>query len=194
MIRAEQLVTKHGPAVGATMSQPLDHLVACHRRIEERLEGLERAARHLEDRHEEALEVIGNCFRFLTSNGAWHTADEEESVFPRLVGRMTDEESRFLRDLEREHRDVETLLEDLKNLHPLLAVRGGDQEGTARRFRQGAATLCSAYRGHIAAEDERLIPLAKRILRETELSVLSREMRARRGLAVEAGPEASDPL
>jgi len=194
MIRAEQLLAKQGTEAKATLDRPLDHLVACHRRIEERLEGLERAACHLEDRHEEALEVIGNCFRFLTSNGAWHTADEEESVFPRLVGRMADEESRFLRDLEGEHRDVERLLEELRNLHSLLAVSGRDQQETAQRFRQGVATLCAAYRRHIAAEDGRLIPLAKRILGEADLTALSRAMRSRRGLAPEAGPEVSDPL
>lgn len=194
MIRAEQLVAKQGTEVRATLDRPLDHLVACHRRIEERLDGLERAARHLEDRHEETLDVIGNCFRFLTSNGAWHTADEEESVFPRLVGRMTDEESRFLRDLEGEHRDVEKLLEELETLHPLLAACGEDQSETVRRFRRGVATLCAAYRTHIAKEDGRLIPIAKRILREADLTGLSREMRARRGLAAEAEPEVSYPL
>ncbi len=194
MIRAEQLVAKQGTEARATLDRPLDHLVACHRRIEEQLEGLERAACHLEDRHEEALDVVGNCFRFLTSNGAWHTADEEESVFPRLVGRMSDEESRFLRDLEGEHRDVERLLEELRNLHHLLAAGGRVQEGTARRFRQGVSTLCAAYRRHIAAEDGRLIPLAQRILGEADLTALSWEMRSRRRLAAGAGAEASGPL
>ncbi len=100
MIRLEQITDKPEMGAKATLDRPLDHLVACHRRIEERLEILERAAVHLGDRRDEAMETIENCFRFLDSNGMWHTADEEESIFPRLQGRLNQTDAQFLRSLE----------------------------------------------------------------------------------------------
>ena len=39
----------------SSLDRPLDHLMACHRRIEERLEVMERAAAHLGDLRAEAL-------------------------------------------------------------------------------------------------------------------------------------------
>ena len=47
MITPQQLI--QGPQEGeqATLDRPLEHLVACHRRIEERLRTLERVGDHL---------------------------------------------------------------------------------------------------------------------------------------------------
>jgi len=54
----------------------------CHRRIEERLATLERAAEHLNDRTGAALVAFRSVFEFMDSAGVLHTADEEESLFP----------------------------------------------------------------------------------------------------------------
>jgi hypothetical protein len=53
----------------------------------------------------------------------------------------------------------------------------------AVRFRIALSRLCELYRGHIAAEDETLIAIGNRVLAEPELREISREMKARRGLA-----------
>ncbi|MCC7175872.1 MAG: hemerythrin domain-containing protein [Bryobacterales bacterium] len=189
MIRVEEIGNKpRTTEETATLDRPLDHLLACHRRIEERLAVLERAANHLEDRRGEALTAIGNSIRFLDSNGVWHTADEEESVFPRIAGRISEENRRFLQDLEAQHRDAEKHVEDLRAVYSLLISEGDarpDRE-LPQRFREAVAALCADYRKHIAAEDERLLPLARSALNEVELKALSREMRIRRGLTAEA--------
>lgn len=70
----------------STPDAPLEHLMACHRRIEERLATFERAGEALVERREEALKAIRSAFAFMESNGAMRTWDEEESVFPRLRG------------------------------------------------------------------------------------------------------------
>jgi hemerythrin-like domain-containing protein len=157
MISVEQLV-RGSREEGATLDRPLEHLVACHRRIEDRLSVLERAG-----------EAIAGCFRFFDSNGAWHTADEEDSLFPRIQARLTPEELAFLKQLEQEHREAEGLYSELQDL--------------AGRFRTVAGRLCELYRGHIAAEDETLIAIGNRVLAEAELREISGEMKARRGLA-----------
>lgn len=182
MIRAEQIGA--GPAQSSvTLDQPLDHLVACHRRIEERLEILERAAEHLVDRREEAMEAIENCFRFLDSNGVWHTADEEESVFPRLRGKVKEQEDLFLRALEADHRKLEDTYEEVKTRHRALSEVASLNAEDVGSFIEVVRRLCGLYREHIAAENDRLIRTAREILDTIQLSAISREMKVRRGLA-----------
>jgi hemerythrin-like domain-containing protein len=183
MIRLEQITDKPEMGAKATLDRPLDHLVACHRRIEERLEILERAAAHLGDRRDEAMEAIENCFRFLDSNGMLHTADEEESIFPRLQGRLNQTDAEFLRNLEAEHREADGLYERLKELLAGLAAAGpGTSEGLIEDFADVVRRLCEIYRRHIAAEDAHLIGIARAGLNESQLCEISREMKIRRGL------------
>jgi hypothetical protein len=61
-----------------TIDTPLEHLSACHRRIEDRLATLGRAADHLGKSPDEALEAIRKSLKFLESNGA-PTMDQEAS-------------------------------------------------------------------------------------------------------------------
>ncbi len=183
VIRIEQIGAAPGGAK-ATLDEPLDHLLACHRRIEERLEILERAAGHLEDRREEALEAIGKCFHFLETNGAWHTADEEESVFPRMRYRTGAENAEFLRRLEADHRDVESTYAAVKDRYGALS---SDNPAHARDamagFREEVLRVCGQYRAHIQAEDSRLIGMARAALGDADLAAISSEMKARRGLS-----------
>ena len=172
MITVERML--HPPEATTTLDRPLDHLVACHRRIEERLAILERVAGHLESRRQEALEAAAACFRFFDSNGVWHTADEEESLFPRLRPRLTAEELAYIEQLEQQHREADTLYVELKSLAG--AAEPGD------RFRALVARLSDLYRSHIASEDRTLIALGRRALTEVELSAISGEMKRRRRL------------
>ena len=109
MIRPETLFQ----AKGDTLSRPLEHLKACHRRIEERLETLERIAENLDTRREEAAAALERVFAFLDSSGALHTADEEESVFPRLTPRLERAEMSFLAGLEHDHTTAHQLYAEL---------------------------------------------------------------------------------
>jgi len=184
MIRLQQINATPGGMVNATLDQPIDHLLACHRRIEERLEILERATDHLPLRNEEALEAIRNCFRFLDSNGAWHTADEEESIFTRLRGLLPEKDYPFLSGLEDDHRQAELVYKELKDRFEslsdsVLAYAADSLAG----FREQVGRLSELYRNHIAAEEASLLGMARAVLNEEQLSVISREMKARRGLA-----------
>src|SRR6476620_8841020 len=93
---------------------PIDHLQACHRRIENRLDTLERAGEHLEDLFEESLLAIFNSLRFMDTSGVRHTVDEEESVFPRLRNSLSEEQIQYLDQLESQHREVDKLYGSLK--------------------------------------------------------------------------------
>lgn len=172
MIHLERITSSSNQPARASLDQPLDHLLACHRRIEERLEILERAADHLANRRAEAVQAMENCFRFLDSNGVWHTEDEEQSVFPRLRGRINDQDARFLSDLEADHREAERTYRELKTRF--------QDAGAIEGIRELVRCLCRHYRQHIAAEDAHLISLAREALGKSELAAISREMKARR--------------
>ena len=150
----------------STIDHPLEHLVACHDRIEERLKVLERCVDSLETRPAEARAALESVFRYFESSGITHTADEEESVFPRMQDRLTEQEAALVADLERQHREADELYARLKS--------GPIDRETVDRF-------CALYRAHIATENRDLIAAARRVLAPAELDDISAEMKRRRG-------------
>ena len=159
----------------ATIDTPLEHLTACHRRIEERLATLERAGEVLESvvesKRAEAREAIASALRFLDSSGVMHTRDEEGSLFPRLNPRLDAAEREYVERLECQHREVDEVYAELKS-----AVAEND----AARYRSAVARLARLYREHIGSEDEILTGLARRCLSAADLEAIAAEMRERR--------------
>ncbi|MFN7921708.1 MAG: hemerythrin domain-containing protein [Bryobacteraceae bacterium] len=150
----------------ATLDKPLEHLLACHQRILERMSMLERATAAAGEKPEESAELIAKVLRFLDSNGAWHTEDEENSVFPRLAGKVGEDEVAYLNELTRQHEDLDAALDRFK----------------AERSQANAAALADGYRKHIAFEESRLGGIIKRVLSEEEFAAVSVEMKQRRGI------------
>ena len=157
---------------------PIDHLLACHRRIENRLQILERAGEHLEDRFEESLLAILNSLRFMDTSGVLHTVDEEESVFPRLRAYLPADEIRYLDHLESQHREVDEVYSSLKETISSLQLQRTPEH--AALYRELVAKLVAAYRAHIASEDTVLMEMARRALSPAELTDIKAEMRSRR--------------
>ncbi|MDR3719592.1 MAG: hemerythrin domain-containing protein [Bryobacteraceae bacterium] len=178
MIHAD-LLTAKGPAESATLDRPLDHLVACHRRIEDKLCVLERASAHMEDRTGEALHACHSAFAFLDSSGVLHTEDEEKSVFPRIRLHATSEEQAYLDGLEAQHREVEACFTRLKSLTGQLE-RDPSAAPAREAFAQGVAKLAGLYRAHIASENEVLTAIGRERLDEVALAEIAFEMRQRR--------------
>lgn len=178
MIHADQLTAK-GPAQSATLDRPLDHLMACHQRIEDKLCVLERASAHMEDRTEEALRACHSVFTFLDSSGVFHTEDEEESMFPRIRLRATAEELVYLDSLEAQHREVEGCLARVRSLTKQLE-RDPLPLHTRQAFAETVVKLVSLYRAHMASENETLTEIARARLDEVALAEIAFEMRLRR--------------
>lgn len=166
---------------GSTLDRPLDHLTACHRRIEDRLAALGCVIPFLNDKREEALQVISNALSFFKTNGAWHTADEEESVFPRLSPSLTTEENMLLDRLDQEHRRAESLHLELERVVAAMAAESPIAPALADEYAGLVASLTSLYSTHIEVEDSRLMAIGAR-LTLGELAAISREMKVRRGL------------
>lgn len=157
----------------STLASPLEHLLACHRRIEQRLSTFVKAGAELEARPEQALAAIASAMRFMDTNGARHTQDEEQSVFPRLKPHLTAQELAFVEGLEAEHVEAEGIYVAMK-----AAVHG--LPASKATYLKLAERLETIYRKHIQAEDEILMALARRDLQAPEIVAISGEMRARR--------------
>jgi hemerythrin-like domain-containing protein len=167
-------------ASAATIDTPIEHLMACHRRIEQRLETLINAAGHIGNDRARVLEAIQRSLEFLDTSGALHTQDEEASLFPRLRPKLSNSEAAFVDSLEAQHVEAGSVYADLKRLAATLNTSGSSTADSIASYRECASRLRALYRDHIRAEDEILTALAKRSLGELEISEISREMRARR--------------
>jgi len=173
-------VIQIGAAPSATIDSPIEHLMACHRRIEQRLDTLVDAAGHIENDRIAAFTAIAHSLHFLDTSGALHTEDEEASLFPRLRGKLSSAEVAFVESLEAQHTEAESIFAELKRLALQLEAEDACSPLLIDQYRGCAEGLRSLYRAHIQAEDENLTPLAKRCLDDAEIAGISREMRERR--------------
>lgn len=173
MISVDQL-TRPTPA-RVTAEHPLDHLVACHQRVEDRLVILERAASQLNDQPRAAREVLHAVFRFFETAGVLHTRDEEESVFPRLMLHVNLAERSYLANLTIQHREAEEVYSLLQDEPPV----GSD----LTEYLAMVHRFCALYRAHIASENEHLIDAARRLLSPEEIDEVGDEMRERRHIS-----------
>jgi hemerythrin-like domain-containing protein len=174
-------VIQIGAGLPPVDEQPLDHLVACHDRILDRLRTLERVGETLEAQPEPALAALSNALHFLETSGRLHTLDEEESVFPRMRRHLTHAEQDYLDSLEAQHREKEQVYSDLRALASNL--RQGITSERVVQYRQLAHRLAELYRTHIESENTILVALGKRCLDTSELAVIRSEMKARRSVS-----------
>lgn len=158
---------------------PLGVLRACHRRIERQLATLGRLRRHLPEHHadRDARLAATAILRYFDTAAVHHHADEEASLFPRLL-RAAPDMAGLAAALEREHGE---LAAHWMRIRPLLSaiVAGSGAYLPAR----GVAALCDAYAAHIAREEGALLPRAAEALSADDLAAIGGEMAARRDVA-----------
>jgi hemerythrin-like domain-containing protein len=164
--------------VGApSFDDPLGMLRACHGRIERQLATLERLARHLPEHgaDADARAAARAILRYFDTAAPNHHADEEASVFPRLIARSPAARD-LVQQLDSEHA---TLAANWRKLRPLLSGIASGQRAT---LPPGLVhEIHEAYDAHIATENDVLLPMCSDILKPEELAAIGGEMAARRG-------------
>ncbi len=165
-------------------SDPTGLLTDCHRRIEMFLGALESVAKVIDKPpDDETRQALENALRYFHDAAPKHTADEEESLFPRLRALSKPEvESAFskLEHLEKDHRWAEPLHAEVEKLGIEYLSRGELSHDDVARFRSAVAQLALMYKQHIALEDEILFPLASQVLDSADKSAIADEMARRR--------------
>jgi hemerythrin-like domain-containing protein len=168
---------------------PLEMLLACHRRIERQLETLERLQSHVDENGVDADASIAaqSVLRYFAKAAEHHHEDEEKDVFPLLEQRIPAgaEKARFNTLRERLESDHDAVREQWSRLRkPLEAIAEGLRRPlVATEVRD----FTQAYRRHIAAEESALQDLFERWIDERDRGALGRSMRARRTTPPAAG-------
>jgi hemerythrin-like domain-containing protein len=167
------------PAPG--FDDPLGLLRACHGRIRERLDTLERLPEHLLTRGADA--EVGAAARrileYFDRAAPHHHADEDRDLFPLLlnVAERPGWDPGLPETLERlaaEHALLEDGWAQLRSELEALAL------GENRTLPE-ADDWIRATRAHLSLEESRVLPLAGRLLTNRDLRRLGRAMALRRG-------------
>jgi hemerythrin-like domain-containing protein len=175
-----------GQKPSPTFQQPLELLSDCHRRVETFLRVLILIAEQarggeLNSRQREALET---ALRYFREAAPKHTADEEESLFPRMreIGDgATREALAKIQALEADHEVAKAGHDTVEQLGQQWLASGRLSESETSRLVKALDDLQSIYERHIAVEDNEIFPLAKEVLDAKTLSDVGREMAERRG-------------
>ncbi|MGZ9080052.1 MAG: hemerythrin domain-containing protein [Burkholderiales bacterium] len=171
-----QLIGANAPA--ADFEHPLEMLAACHERIEDRIETLERLVAHLPEHgcDEQAQQAARNVMRYFDTAGEHHHQDEERDLFPALARLAEDSDATALvARLLNEHAKMRALWQRLRSeLEPIAqGTRATLDADLVKEFGL-------SYRGHIALEESQLLPLAARLLADPEKNALGASMARRR--------------
>ncbi len=177
--------------------EPIGLLTDCHRRIEKFLELLQRVAREYADRplDAQAADAVSTAKRYFAYAAPKHTADEEESLFPRMkaaAAAQTQTQTQTqpcgaIWQLQDDHRHADAMHARVDALLDVW-LRGNSEAKAALGPAQAAElrglldSLRELYRGHIHTEEAEVFPLASTLLSADELTAVGEEMRARRGL------------
>ncbi len=163
-----------------TFKHPLAMLRACHGKILQQCDTLEKLAVHLRQHGNDqpAQQAARGILRYFDTAGQFHHLDEEQDLFPAL--RMTEVSNvlnALLGRLLHEHggmlsawQAVQTQLQSL--LREEVALLGDE----------GVTDFVSRYRAHVALENAELLPLAERVLSVEQQAKIGRAMAARRGV------------
>ena len=167
-----------------SFSEPTGLLSDCHRRIEMFLESLERVGAVIDyTLAEDVRTALESALRYFREAAPKHTADEEQSLFPRLrelQDNHIDAALKALEPLEQQHRRAYPLHAEIDWLGRRCLEGESLSSTEVDRFRQAVAELTSMYKEHIRIEDELVFPLAGRLLSQRAKDAIATEMAARR--------------
>jgi hemerythrin-like domain-containing protein len=160
---------------------PIGMLKDCHRRIESFLGVLcvvvDRArGRNLTDEERGAIQAALQYFR---TGGQRHTADEEESLFPRL--RKSDAKAfEEIDRLEGDHREADRLHGSVERLYSAwIESRELDPKDTQQLLSE-TSSLKQLYSDHIQIEENIVFARASQALDSNAIAAIGTEFRFRR--------------
>lgn len=162
---------------------PIGMLKDCHRRIEQFLEILCLVVDRAPGRalNEEEAAAVRSALHYFKVGGQRHTADEEESLFPRMRNEgKTAGAVKELEALETQHREADDLHLAVDKLYSRWvegkALSAEDEE----RLRVATQRLKRLYEGHIKVEESLVFPSAADALDKDVIAAIGEEFRSRR--------------
>jgi hemerythrin-like domain-containing protein len=161
---------------------PIGMLTDCHRRIEQFLKILAAVAERATGRNltgEEAAAVKA-ALQYFRTGGVRHTADEEESLFPRLREAHASDSLAKLDNLEHDHHEAAELHKTVEQLYSDWIAHGQLTSDRELELRFAMQRLTALYGAHIEVEETVVFPQAAKVLDGAALASIGSEFRARR--------------
>lgn len=171
-----------GAKPDAGFDDPIGMLKDCHRRIEQFLRILgvvvERAAgRSLTDEEASAVQASLNYFR---TGGRRHTADEEQSLFPRIRKECAADDSCDITRLEEDHNFADEWHAKVDALYSRWIADGALSAQDQKSLSDANHQLAQMYATHIDVEETVVFPFASKTLSRESLAAIGNEFKARR--------------
>jgi len=179
---------KIGNKTDSDFNDPIGLLEDCHRRIEKFLSVLQTLASQAQGNSftKEQRAAIETSLQYFREAAPKHTADEEESLGPRLRASQHHEAKDILSDLDHLHTDHVGADHNHRAVDELFRRWLADGFLPAREFLNLASLLDSlrdTYARHINEEETQVFPKAARVLTGSDLRAVASEMAKRRGVA-----------
>jgi hemerythrin-like domain-containing protein len=180
------MLIKIGQGPDHGFDDPLGLLSDCHRRIEHFLQILVAvtdsvAGGRLSPAERRAADA---ALLYFANAAPKHTADEEQSLFPRLRS-STDPRAQHACEvagrLEHDHRAADGHHAAVDALVRRWLTAGTLDADAVAALRVHLDALQTIYAAHIAVEDRELFPAARHLLSRADVKNIGREMAARRG-------------
>ena len=161
---------------------PLGMLKDCHRRIEHFLNILCVVVGRGQGRalSEEEIEAIHAALQYFRVGGQRHTADEEESLFPRLRTGSGSGALVEIQGLENDHEAANGLHAVVESLYLKWISDGSLDEFDAHQLASNTARLKELYAVHIQVEEQHVFPRAAQLLDSETIQTIGQEFRNRR--------------
>jgi hemerythrin-like domain-containing protein len=161
---------------------PIGMLKDCHRRIESFLGILcvvvgRAQGRSLTSEERVAIQAALQYFR---TGGQRHTADEEESLFPRLRKSVAADSLKEIDRLESDHHDADDLHRSVDRLYSKWIDIGGLGSDEAQQLLTDTERLKELYSNHIEVEETIVFARAVEVLNDQEIAAIGTEFRFRR--------------
>ncbi|MDQ2844335.1 MAG: hemerythrin domain-containing protein [Acidobacteriota bacterium] len=161
---------------------PIGMLKDCHRRIEHFLHILCVVADRGEGRalSDEERAAVQSALAYFRSGGRRHTADEEESLFPRLERGDGADQFEDIAGLQDDHRHADTLHVAVDQLYSFWIATGRLQKKDELQLSSATKQLKQLYADHIQVEETIVFPRASKLLDKGTIAAIGEEFRARR--------------
>jgi hemerythrin-like domain-containing protein len=168
--------------------EPLGLLSDCHRRIEYFLQVLTATARQIAGAPLNTVQRTGleAALKYFATAAPRHTADEEDSLFPRLRASSDPAATQALETVERLEHDHDEAERRHASVDALVRRWLADNRlspADTQALTEHLSALNAIYEKHIATEDREVFPAAARLLSRDQIADIGREMAARRGAA-----------
>lgn len=173
------------PHTDPGFDDPLAMLRACHERIRRELSVLERLRRHLPEFgcDADARKAARSVLKYFDGAAPNHDADEQVSLFPRLIDAGGADIAALIERLEIEHADLKSMWRVMRP--DIAAIEAGKRSVLTP---DSVRRMHAAYLAHLDCEEENLFPFAAARLDAATLRSIGAEMAARREARYPASP------